>query len=196
MMSWTIWVWFILSRREAKSFNVGAAVGEPVQGAFKGIGVQFRCQFQTSPVFPHQTTPFLIDTQSERGFIIVPIHEPDIAVDDLKNWPVLDCHVLTGHGYGVKGTLIFQPDFKAVLYLCVHQWEYHAFVLLVVPFRKCRSTSLEEPVYRVFPAFFSSTPYQFARCGSFEASRRPRDTFTHSGTSLSRWGMFRIQFCH
>ena len=66
-------------------------MGEPVQGAFKGIGFRFGCQFQTSPVFPYKPRPFLIDTPVRTGLCIVPVHEPDIAVDDLKGWWCLYC---------------------------------------------------------------------------------------------------------
>lgn len=62
-------------------------MGEPVQGAFKGIGFRFGCQFQASPMFPDKPRPFLIDTPVRTGLRIVPIHEPDIAVDDLKGCP-------------------------------------------------------------------------------------------------------------
>ena len=62
-------------------------MGEPVQGAFKGIGFRFGCQFQASPVFPYKPRPFLTDTPVRTGLRIVPVHEPDIAVDDLKGCP-------------------------------------------------------------------------------------------------------------
>ena len=58
-----------------------------MQGAFKGIGLRFGCQFQDSSVFPDKPRPFLIDTPVRTGLRIVPVHEPDIAVDDLKGCP-------------------------------------------------------------------------------------------------------------
>lgn len=62
-------------------------MGEPVQGTFKGIWFRFGCQFQDSSVFSNEPRPFLIDTPVRTGLRIVPVHEPDIAVDDLKSCP-------------------------------------------------------------------------------------------------------------
>ena len=38
-------------------------------------------------MFPYKPRPFLTDTPVRTGLRIVPVHEPDIAVDDLKGCP-------------------------------------------------------------------------------------------------------------
>ncbi len=120
MMSWTIWV--CSSYPDGRSFfNVGATLMGRAQCRVrsKGIGFRFGCQFSQASVFPHKPRPFLIDTPVVNGLRIVPVHEPDIAVDDLKTLSVLDCHVLIRSRMAQKARLIFQPDFKSGSYLCV-----------------------------------------------------------------------------
>ena len=101
-------------------------MGEPVQGAFKGIRFRFGCQFQASPVFPHKPRPFLIDTPVRTGLCIVPVHKPD-------------SHVLTGHGWR-KRHAHFSAGFQSGSLPLRPQWEYRAFCTAHSPFHKCRST--------------------------------------------------------
>ena len=131
-----------------------------MEGAFKRIGFRFSCQFQAPSVFPYKPRPFLIDTPVGTGLCIVHVHKPDIAVDDLKGCPfraVMFQQVTDS----IKGTLIFQPDFKAVLYLCVLNGNIMLFVLLIVFFinTEVHLTLEGADIQGVPHTFFFLTPY-------------------------------------
>ncbi len=158
------------------------------RGAFKGIGLRLVVGFRIPLCSPINHAHSSLIRQSEQGVSSCP--RTGHSGWWFERLSVLDCHVLTGHGWR-KRHAHFSAGFQSGSLPLRPQWEYHAFVLLIVFFHKCRSTPhWREPIYRVFPIHSFSSPYQFATAIAFKTAE-DGDTFSFRHFSV-RWGMFRI----